>query len=109
MAGDPGGISIWRIYSYFNLLDRIVCFGTSVALSSHHTTNPDTEEMEMRTDGQTIGRHELGIPHVDLESVKEWTKRIFSKDSVTKASLALAGAVSVCYWAAVTYQAFQAY
>ena len=63
----------------------------------------------MRTDGQTIRRNEMVIPQVDLEAVKEWVKRTFSEDNVTKAGLASAAAVSICYWVAATCQAFQAY
>jgi hypothetical protein len=63
----------------------------------------------MRTDGQTLRTHEMGIPQVDLRAFKEWVKRTFSEDNVTKACLAMAGALSICYWAARTYQAFQAY
>jgi hypothetical protein len=94
---------------YFNVLDELPRVGTAVALSSDQTTNPNTEDSKMRTDGQTIRGNEMVIPHVDLEAVKEWVKRSFSEDNVTKACLAMAGALSICYWAARTYQAFQAY
>ena len=63
----------------------------------------------MRTDGHTVRGNQMVIPHVDLEAVKEWVKRTFSEDNVTKAGLASAAAVSIFYWVAVTYQAFQAY
>ena len=63
----------------------------------------------MRPDGQTIRGNEMVIPHVDLESVKEWAKRTFSTDNLTKACLAAAGALSICYWAARTFQAVQAF
>jgi len=63
----------------------------------------------MRTDGQTIKGNEMVIPHVDLEAVREWVKRTFSEDNVTKAGLGSAATVSICYWVAVTYQALQAF
>ena len=45
---------------------------------SGETTN--REEKKMRTDGQTIRGNERGIPHVDLQAVKEWAKRAFAKE-----------------------------
>ena len=36
----------------------------------------------MKTDGQTLRENELVIPYVDLESVKEWTKRTFTKERI---------------------------
>ena len=36
----------------------------------------------MRTDGQTIRGNEIVTPHVDLESVKEWAKRTFTKERI---------------------------
>ena len=63
----------------------------------------------MRTDGHTIKGQELEIPHLDLGAFKGWLKRTFSRDNLTKACLVMAGTLSVCYWAARTYQAFQAF
>ncbi len=36
----------------------------------------------MRTNGQTIRGNEMVIPHVDLESVKEWAKRSFTRERI---------------------------
>ena len=38
----------------------------------------------MRTDGQTIRGNELVIPHVNLESVKDWAKATFTRERVTE-------------------------
>ena len=44
----------------------------------------------MRTDGQTIRGNEMVIPHVDLESVKEWAKATFTKERIHEAALCAA-------------------
>jgi len=44
----------------------------------------------MRTDGQTLRGNEMAIPHVDLESVKEWAKATFTKERITEAALCAA-------------------
>jgi len=36
----------------------------------------------MRTDGQTLRENEMVIPHVNLESVKRWAKRTFTKERI---------------------------
>ena len=36
----------------------------------------------MGTDGQTLRGNERVIPHVDLESVKAWVKRTFTKERI---------------------------
>lgn len=41
----------------------------------------------MRTDGQTLRGNEMAIPHVDLESVKGWAKRIFTKERIVDAAI----------------------
>ena len=48
----------------------------------------------MRTDGQTLRGNEMAIPHVDLESVKEWAKATFTKERMTEVALC-AAAVSL--------------
>jgi len=35
----------------------------------------------MRTDGQTVRGNEMVAPQLNLESVKEWAKRVLSKES----------------------------
>jgi len=44
----------------------------------------------MRTDGKTLRGNEMAIPHVDLESVKEWAKATFTKQRIQEAALCVA-------------------
>ena len=44
----------------------------------------------MRTDGQTLRGNEMVIPHVNLESVKEWAKTKLTKERVTEGALCAA-------------------
>lgn len=44
----------------------------------------------MRTHGETIRGNEMVIPHVDLESVKEWAKATFTKERIHEAALCAA-------------------
>ena len=44
----------------------------------------------MRTHGETLRGNEMVIPHVDLESVKEWAKATFAKERVREAALCAA-------------------
>jgi len=44
----------------------------------------------MRTDGQTLRGNEMTIPHVDLESVKEWARATFTKERIREAALCAA-------------------
>ena len=41
----------------------------------------------MRTGGQTLRGNEMVIPHVDLESVKEWTKATFTRERMAEVAL----------------------
>jgi hypothetical protein len=41
----------------------------------------------MRHDGQTLRGNEMVIPHVDLESVKGWAKRIFTKERIVDVAM----------------------
>ena len=41
----------------------------------------------MRTDGQTIKGHEMVLPSLDLEGVKQWAKRVFTKDRMVAVAL----------------------
>ena len=66
---------------FFNKLDYIQQLGTAVALSPVQTTNPNTEDKKMRTDGQTIRGNEM-----DLGKVKAWAKRTFSREKIAVAT-----------------------
>jgi hypothetical protein len=44
----------------------------------------------MRTDGQTLRGNEMVIPHVDLESVKEWAKATFTRERMAEVALCAA-------------------
>ena len=82
IVGHRSCTAILSISMYFSELDGDRCFGTAVALPPDQTTNPNTEDRKMRTDGQTIRGNEMVIPHVDLESVKEWAKATFTKERI---------------------------
>ena len=36
----------------------------------------------MRTDGQTLRANQMVNPNLDLESVKEWARRAFTKETI---------------------------
>jgi len=36
----------------------------------------------MRTDGNTIREHEMVFPRLDLAGVREWAKRVFTKERI---------------------------
>ena len=55
--------------------------------ASDQTTNPNTEERKMRTDGQTLREDEMVVPHADLESVKAWAKRTFTKERIVDVAM----------------------
>jgi hypothetical protein len=61
-----------------------------VALPSDQTTHPNTEERKMRTDGQTARGNEM-------DTVKAWAKRTFSKEriAVVSCKLVVAGYVGI--------------
>ncbi len=44
----------------------------------------------MGTHGETIRGNEMVIPHVDLESVKGWTKATFTRERVAEVALCAA-------------------
>ena len=87
---DPGCPSFFEIYNYFGELHFVQCVGTAVALPADQTTNPNTEERKMRTHGHTLRGNETIIPHVDLESVKEWAKATFTRERMTEVALCAA-------------------
>lgn len=63
----------------------------------------------MRTDGQTVRRSEMVIPHVDLESMKEWAKVTFTKERMAEMGLVAATLVVTGYLGAVLFKGIQSY
>ncbi len=63
----------------------------------------------MRTDGQTISGNEMGIPHVDLESVKSWARATFTKERMAEVGLVAGTLVVTGYLGAVLFQGIQTY
>ena len=63
----------------------------------------------MRTDGQTIRGNELAIPHVDLESVKEWAKATFTKERMAEAGVVAATLVVTGYLGSVLVKGIETY
>ena len=61
----------------------------------------------MRTDGQTLRGNEMAIPHVDLESVKGWAKRIFTKERIVDAAISASTVTVVGVVLSVLYRAMQ--
>ena len=41
----------------------------------------------MKTDGQTLRGSEMVIPHVDLETLKAWAKRTFTKERIVDVAM----------------------
>ena len=69
-----------------------MCVGTAVALPCDQTTNPNTEERKMRTNGETLRGNEM-----DMGKVKSWVKRTFSRErtSIAISKLVVAGYVGI--------------
>ena len=63
----------------------------------------------MRMDGATIREDGIAAPHMDLEAVKAWAKRAFSKERIAEAGVVAATIVLAAYFGAVLYQAIQNY
>ena len=79
----------------------------AVALPSYETTNPNTEERKMRTHGETIRGNEMVIPHVDLDSVREWTKRTFTKERIVDVAMCASTVTVVGMVLSTLYRAMQ--
>ena len=86
-----------------------MCVGTAVALPSDQTTNPNTEERKMRTHGETLRGNEMVIPHVDLESVKEWAKATFTRERMAEVGLVAATLVVTGYLGSVLVKGIETY
>jgi hypothetical protein len=63
----------------------------------------------MRTDGQTIRGNEMVIPHVDLESVKEWVRATLTKERMAEVGLVAATLVASGYLGTVIFKGIQTY
>jgi hypothetical protein len=61
----------------------------------------------MRTDGQTLRGNEMVIPHVDLESVKGWAKRIFTKERIVDVAMCASTVTVVGMVLSTLYRAMQ--
>ena len=63
----------------------------------------------MKTNGQTIRGHEVLIPHVDLQSVKEWVRAAFSKERMAEIGLVAATFVVTFYLGSVLFKGIETY
>ena len=63
----------------------------------------------MRTDGQTLRGNEMGIPHVDLESVKAWARATLSRERMAEVGVVAATLVVTGYLGAVLFKGIQTY
>jgi hypothetical protein len=63
----------------------------------------------MRTDGQTIRGNEMVVPHVDLESVKEWARSTFTKERMAEVGLVAATLVVTGYLGSVLVKGIETY
>ena len=63
----------------------------------------------MRTDGQTLRRNEMVIPHVDLESVKEWAKATLTKERMAEVGVVAATLVVTGYLGSVLVKGIETY
>ena len=96
--------SALAIYMFFSKLDEIQRLGTAIALPSDQTTNPNTEDKKMRTDGQTIRGNEM-----DMGKVKAWAKRTFSRERMAEAGLVVATLVVTGYLGSVLVKGIETY
>ena len=60
----------------------------------------------MRTDGQTVRGNEMVAPQLNIQSIKEWAKRAFSKERSAEATARL---VVLSYVGIVLAQIFLTY
>jgi len=79
----------------------------AVALPSDQIANPNTEERNMRTHGETIRGNEMVIPYVDLESVKGWAKRTFTKERIVDVAMCASTVTVVGMVLSTLYRAMQ--
>ena len=63
----------------------------------------------MRTDGQTLRGNEMAIPHVDLESVKEWAKATFTKERMAEVGVVAATLIATGYLGSVLLKGIETY
>jgi|GEM_PF-930799 len=61
----------------------------------------------MGTDGQTLRGNEMAIPHVDLESVKEWAKRTFTRERIVDVAMCASTLTVVGMVLSTLYRAMQ--
>jgi hypothetical protein len=61
----------------------------------------------MRTDGQTLRGNEMVIPHVNLEAVKEWTKRTLTRERIVDVAISASTVAVVGMVLSVLYRAMQ--
>jgi hypothetical protein len=61
----------------------------------------------MRTDGQTLRGNEMVIPHVDLESVREWARRALTKERIVDVAISASTVTVVGMVLSVLYRAMQ--
>ena len=61
----------------------------------------------MRTDGQTLRGNEMVIPHVDLESVRGWANRIFTKERIVDLAMCASTLTVVGMVLSTLYRAMQ--
>jgi hypothetical protein len=73
------------------------------------TANPNKEEWEMKTDGQTIRGHGAVVPHVDLQSVKAWAKATFTKERMVEVGVVAAALVVTGFLGSVLFRGIETY
>ena len=61
----------------------------------------------MRTDGQTLRGNEMAIPHVDLDSVREWAKRTLTKERIVDVAISASTVTVVGMVMSTLYRAMQ--
>ena len=61
----------------------------------------------MRNAGQTLRGNEMVIPHVDLDSVKEWARRTLTKERIVDVAISASTVTVVGMVLSVLYRAMQ--
>ena len=61
----------------------------------------------MRTNGQALRGNDMVIPHVNLESVKGWAKRTFTKDRIVDVAMSASTVTVMGMVLSTLYRAMQ--
>ena len=84
---DKGATSVEQVHRAIAAVPCEVLVEIDALESAARSTLTIHEETKMKMDGQTLRGNEMVIPHVDLESVKGWAKRTFTKERIADVAM----------------------